>query len=53
MKNIWEVQDGCWSDPQAAGQAGRGKLGQKVCNDGVTPACQAAITKDSWGQTVF
>lgn len=53
MKNIWEVQNGCWSDLQAEGQAGRGKLGQKVCNDGVTPAYQAVINKDSWGQTAF
>lgn len=30
---IWEVQNGCWSDPQAESQAGRGKLRQKVRND--------------------
>lgn len=47
MKNIWDVQNECWSDPQAEGQVGRGKFGQKGCNDGVTPAYQAVINKDS------
>lgn len=53
IENIWEVQNGCWSDPQAESQAGRGKLGQKVRNDGVTPVYQGVINKDSWGQTAY
>lgn len=50
---IWEVRNGCWSDSQAESQAGRGKRGQKVCNDGVTLAYQGVINKYSWGQTAF
>lgn len=43
MENIWEVQNGRHSDPQAESQAGRGKFGQKVCNEGVALAFQGLI----------